>query len=241
MSPLQAGILTIFSCASLVIALYCLFFMVPVKRFWERIRTLGGGLKGIEAHVDGMRENVSRRLDELEGKLKADFEERRRENKKTLERLARRSRSNQGDLESLRKDIQELQAELRETAAGAGKVARKVNSLATRLEQIRGDLDAQEAELQRAVQQQVTETFASVESTVLAALESVQEEILYGVSGAPPQSPRPSPCHKPDAAPGPRDNIIKVEPLFGNIGGEEDDQPEGQQEGEPTPEDEEEN
>ena len=66
MTFVQALVLTAFSCLSLVIALYCLLFMVPVKRFWERIRTLGGGLKGIEAHVDGVRSKVSRRLEEVE-------------------------------------------------------------------------------------------------------------------------------------------------------------------------------
>lgn len=237
MSPLQAGILTVFSCVALIISLYCLFFMVPVKRFWERIRTLGGGLKGIEAHVNGVRESIGKRLDDVEKRTEAELTAFRAELEETLESLSRDNRKSRRELESLRKDVQSLQADLRSTSADAGKLAQRLESLTAEVQQLRSDFDALDVELQRAVQQRVADSFTTVESTVLSALEAIQEEILYGVSDSPTPSPpsRSAPPTSGSTARGPRENIITVEPLFANLRQEEREHEEEEEEGEEPP------
>ena len=122
----QEVILIIFSCGALIIALYCLFFMVPVKRFWERIDSLGGGVKGVEAYVDGIRDEVSRRFSEIENSVRQQMSQAQENALDAVEKVAEDSRQARRDLERMRGDLQALQAELRTAAADSGKVGRSV-------------------------------------------------------------------------------------------------------------------
>lgn len=240
----QAVVLILFSCASLIIALYCLFFMVPVKRFWERIRSLGGGMKGIEAHIDGVRDETGRGLAELESSMRQHVAQSRESAQTALDRLARESRETHRELEKLRKDLQALQAELRAAAGDSTKVAQGLASLTKQVHQLRNDFDALDVELRQSVRQLVASSFNSVESTVLSALEAIQGEIVYGASKSsdttkpfrPDQEPpRPtSPFNR-----GPRrrtpENIITVQPLFAGLRGD-DGKPESEQGAQDGPE-----
>lgn len=226
MAQWQWVVLIVFCCASLIISLYCLFFMVPVKRFWERIRSLGGGMEGIEAHVHGVRDEIGRRLSELESSTQQQVAQSRESAQSSLDRLARESRETQRGLEKLRKDLQALQAELRQTAADSMKVAQGVESLTEQLHQLRGDFDALDVELRESVRQLVAGSFNSVESTVLSALEAIQGEIVYGASKSSerpkpfrPDQGRPRPTPPFGRSPGRRspDNIITVQPLFEDL------------------------
>jgi len=218
MTFVQALVLTAFSCLSLVIALYCLLFMVPVKRFWERIRTLGGGLKGIEAHVDGVRSKVSRRLEEVEERAQQQLEDCRRKLQEGLDKLAQQGRQTRRRLEEMHKELESVREALRGSSTEGRQLARRVQALTGEVQGMRGDLEGLDAELRQSVRRKVADAFSSVESTVLATLEAIQEEILYGVSDAgnrPSGSARPRTGRVPTR--GTRGNIITVEPLFANM------------------------
>lgn len=221
-------------------SLWCLLFMAPLtrlKRFMATIDSLGGGMKGIEAHVDGVRDEIKTRLAELEEKARRQVEEARQAATAGLDKLARENRELQREMERLRKDVQSLQAELRATGADTMKVGQSCKALTKQLQQLRSDFDALDVELRESVRQLVADSFSTVESTVLSALDAVQEEILYGVSAStPPSKPLPT-CPEPSrpvfgGERRGRDNIIPVEPLFANLrAGAEDEETES--EGEP--------
>ncbi len=237
----QIVILIVFSVSSLIIALYCLIFMVPLKRFRERISSLGGGMKGIESYVGGVRERVEARLGALEEQVQQQLDEGRQTAESAVDALARDQRELRREVEKLRKEAQSLQAELRETRDDAMKVVRSHQALSKRLEQIAGDFDALDVELRESVRQLVADSFSSVESMVLSALEAVQEEMLYGPS-EPSSSPKGFAPRRDQPRPAPRfaagsdaerDNIITVEPLFARL---RDEEREGRDEGEPQQE-----
>ncbi len=213
----QALILTAFSCLSLIIAIYCLLFMVPVKRFWERVRTLGGGLKGIEAHVDGVRSKIGSRLDGIEESTAERLEACRQELREALEKLSQEGRHTRRRVEDLQKELEAIRQELGAASTEGHRAAQRVEALTGQLQGVRSDLEGLDVELRQSVRQKVADAFTTVESTVLATLEAIQEEILYGVSGSSPHSPdhakRPSP---PAPARRTKGNIITVAPLFAN-------------------------
>ncbi|MHC5033671.1 MAG: hypothetical protein ACYTFZ_01380 [Planctomycetota bacterium] len=223
----QQVVLIIVGFGALIIALYCLFFMVPVKRFWERINSLGGGIEGVESHVAGVHDEIAGRLAALEEATREQIAENREAVQSRLDRLAKDSHESQRELERLRKDVQALQAGLRQAGSDNMKVNRSLESLAKQLQQLRGDFDALDVELRESVRQLVSDSFNTVESTVLSALDAVQEEILYGASEP---SSRPTkvlpPRQKPERRPpsglstverGPGDKIIPMEPLFAGL------------------------
>jgi Sec-independent protein translocase protein TatA len=228
MSTLHAVIVVVFSCLALIIALYCLFFMVPVKRFWERVRTLGGGIKGIEAHVNGVHDSINQQVEELRKETEERADSHREEVDQKLEELGRDDRKTRREVEALKGELKSAQEELHSTAEQLRKAVRNMEALSKRVQQLRTDFDTLDVEVRESVRQQVANSFSTVESTVLSALEAVQEEILYGVTDGDSSEP---PRREPPASPSgggtarrTRDNIITVEPLFGGKGrGEERD------------------
>jgi hypothetical protein len=221
----QAVVLILVSFGALIIALYCLFFMVPVKRFWERIRSLGGGMKGIEAHVDGVRNEIRGRLDAVEKAAEQCVAQAGQASEAVTSRLAREQREVKREMERFRADLQSLQAELRQTANDTMKAQQSCEALAKRVERLLGDFDALDVELRESVRQLVAESISTVESTVLSALEAMQEEIVYVANGVPePRENGPNRSHttsRPSGwTPAPRrthDNIITMEPLFARL------------------------
>jgi hypothetical protein len=182
-------ILVGFSATALIVSFYCLLFMVREKNFWARIHSLGGGLRGIEAHVAGVKEELSGRLEALQ--------------KATSEAT-----------EALRQEAQAI--------AGNSRLNQTVETLSNQLQQLRGDLDGLGVELRESVRQQVADSFLSVESTILAALDAVQEEMLYGSAqpsggGTPFVARRPGPKPGPSGGDGERQNIISMGPLFAGV------------------------
>jgi len=228
MSPWHEVVLIIFSCASLITALYCLFFMVPVKRFWERIDSLGGGVKGVEAYVDGVHDEVRRKLSEMESSVRHQISQARESSNEAVARLAKDSRQARRDMERFRGDLQSLQAELRTAAADSGKLGQAVESLSNRLHQIQDDLDGLDVKLRESVRQLVAESFKSVESTVLSALDAIQEEMI-ALGPRPHATPAPFGPHRPSRPQagtdrnGRSDPHAIIEPLFAGIQNREDD------------------
>ncbi len=223
MHPWQEVVLIILCCLSTLAAGYCLIYLFPLKGFWQRVNSLGGGLKGIEAHVRGVRDEIEARLTQIEESSRAESEEAKQAIEKSLERVARDGREARRELERIRKDLQSLQAELRETAADARRMSEGVGSVTRELEQLRSDSATLDAELRASVRQLVADSYNSVESTVLSALEAVQEEMLYGTAPTPtppePARPRAEPARPgSDFDPGDTDSkIIAMEPLFAGL------------------------
>ncbi len=183
-------VMVVFSCAALIISLYCLFFMVPVRRFWAHIRSLGGGMKGMESHLRGIEENVSERLAELERNVQEQIDKARDGALEAQERLAEEGREARRELGEVSNELKSLQEELRRTAAESDKMTQGAEKLTRQLRQMRSDFDVLDVELKDSVRQQVAKSFHSVESTVLSALEAIQDEIVFGAAGqTPPKRP----------------------------------------------------
>ncbi len=242
----QEVVLIILCCLSTLAAGYCLIYLFPLKGWWRRVNSLGGGLKGIEAHVNGVRDEIESRISQLEESARTESEDTKQAIEKSLERVARDGREARRELERIRKDLQSLQAELRGTAADARRMSEGVGGLTHELEQLRSDSATLDAELRASVRRLVADSYNSVESTVLSALEAVQEEILYGAaptSAAPePARPRAEPPRPAsDFDPGDTDSkIIAMEPLFADLqkpedpvepAGEDDEAPDGPEDG----------
>jgi hypothetical protein len=215
--------LILISTGALIMALYCLLFMVPVKRFLARVRSLGGGVKGMEALVEGIHEDVCRRLSELEASVQDQIGHARESSQQTVERLAKDTRQARRDLERLRGDLQSLQAELRTTASGGANAAQSVEELAKRLQQFQGDFDQLDVKLRESVRTLVADSFRGVESTVLTALDGLQQEMLAerprGATPArtfvPRRRPsRPAPEFGGNGTPHPE---TIIEPLFAGL------------------------
>jgi len=214
-----AVVLIITSLTALGLALYCRIFMAPLERFRERVNALGGGLKGIESHFTGVAGELQERVEALEENTSGQITETRASHQKAVKEQSR-------ELREVRRELQALQKSLNGTAADASKAAQAAESLARQLAQIRNDFGALDVELRESVRQLVTDSLATVESTVLAALEAIQEEILHGVP-APAAQPTPfgtrrspsKPASSFDPAAGHRrrENIITVEPLFADM------------------------
>jgi hypothetical protein len=234
---LKYVVLVVLSGFAALAACYCLFFTVKEKAFWARISSLGGGLRGIENHVAGVKEELSNRLDALE-KSSAELADALRQQVQAADdRLSKADREAARETDRLRRELQGLQAELREAAAGNARLTQTVETLTNQLRQLRGDLDGLAVELRESVRQQVADSFMSVESTILAALDAVQEEMLYGVN-QPAGGPTPLPARRQGARPagpgseGERQNIISMGPLFAGVSAQRDADPSEEDDGE---------
>jgi uncharacterized phage infection (PIP) family protein YhgE len=241
LNALGFWILLIFSVAALLVSFYCLFFMLPEKRFWDRIQSLGGGLKGIETHVEGVKAELSGRLDALEKLTGERAEAVRQDAQSSTEKLSKADREAARELDRLRRELQSLQVELREALAGNSRLTQSVESLTSQLQQLRGDIDGLGVELRESVRQQVADSFVSVESTILSALDAVQEEMLYGIS-QPTDTTTPFPARRPasktisSGADGDRQNIISMGPLFAAASAQTEDEAEEEPEAADTEE-----
>ena len=181
----QVLLLIFLCCGSLIISLYCLLFMVPVKRFWERVSSLGGGMKGIQAHVEGVMGEVAKQIEQMRGDLQ-DLETR------AAAYVEEKLRASVATVQSLQKDVGQLServagvdAPLAEARSGvsahAGQIKRmeeRLTSLAAALEQMQGDFRTMSTEQGETVRRQVAESYGEIESTVLSALDAIQNEML---------------------------------------------------------------
>jgi hypothetical protein len=226
------------SLLALLLSLYCFIFMAPLKRFLNSINSLGGGLKGMQAHMAEVEADVKARLTGLEETSQQKIGEAHEAVQASVDKLENHVGEAGREREKLRKDMQSLQAELRETAGDSRKVAHAVEALTERLRQMRDDIDGLDTELRESVRQLVSSSYSTVESTVLSALEAVQEEILYTVPADPGGAPKPSQPRKSNSRPapalngGPKENIISFEPLFKELSEPEGEDEESTDEGE---------
>ncbi|MDP6106987.1 MAG: hypothetical protein QGI33_00935 [Candidatus Brocadiia bacterium] len=159
-STVQALLLIALCFGSLIIALYCVIFMVPVKRFMARIHSLGGGMKGLEAHLSGLKSETDSRIAALE------------------ESLAGQTAGVEGELHGLRQELEQLQVAVREDAATAAALGRRVDALVKAMTGVESEFQTVSGELREKLRQEVADSYQGIESSVLSALEAVRDEML---------------------------------------------------------------
>ncbi len=177
------GVLLILLCfGSLLIALYCLLFMVPLKSFVNRINLLGGGVRGIRAYVDGMRSENEERIAALEDLLHEQLSALRAEMEGGIESGAASSRQAEAHMQQLERTVQTLRAELGNSTAELRKLPASLDTLRRQLGEVRNDFEVLEAQLAGSVRKLVADSYQQIEGTVLSALGTVQDEMLRGSS-----------------------------------------------------------
>jgi outer membrane murein-binding lipoprotein Lpp len=182
-------------------------------------------MKGVEQHLAEVREEIHDRLGALEESSRQKIGETRENVEASLSRLAADTRELRRQLDAVAGDMEALRGEIAEAASGGAKAAQSIEALTRQLGRLRSDFESLDTELRESVRQLVGESFSTVESTVLSALDAVQEEIVYGVwepsDRTRPLQPRPT--DRQPAPSGPRsvsrsrDNIISMAPLFAGL------------------------
>ena len=223
-STWQAVFLIVLCFASLVMALYCVFFMGRLRSFMKHVNSLGGGMQGIRSHVDGVREAVEERIDKVEAGLREEFEQQQEELASSVSSAVETARGAQEKLDSIDQDLSILQKKLSENGSRVGSIAREVKDLRGRHASLRSDFDSLENELEGAVQRAVKHSYQSLEGSLLGALEALQDEMLRSSDGGRERknggargrssggsSYRKRSSTKGQGAP---DKIISAEPLF---------------------------
>jgi uncharacterized protein YoxC len=234
----QAVVLIVLCCSALIISLYCLFFMVPLKRFMEHIDSLGGGVKGVEEHVDGVASEMRERLDAVEKETQELLDEKSselrkkiRESTNTLQNRVKSTSSTARQasqrLQELSDSVEALKSRLENQENRTEELDEAMKKVSRRLQQLQNDFDSLEGETHQSVQREVNESFRELESTVLASLDAVQKNILRGVPGHE-EGPGGGPEGREEGEKGHRGwnqedspKIISAGPLF-NVGSEED-------------------
>jgi cytochrome c556 len=235
--------LILFSVGALVIALWCLFFMVPVKRFMERIEALGGGLKGIEGHVEKVHSDLCQKLSEMETTMRQKVSQAEEKTQEAVDQAVEDGKKARSELDQLRRDLQSLQAELRKTARDSNEMTHSMETLTRRLSALQDEFASLDVKLEQSVKQRVAESFKDVEATVLSALDAIQEEMVGQPvmrTGQPSDGNTVQFPRRTRRKPGAKGNgegdgdRMKIEPLFDNLGNErerpqpdaEDEEPE---------------
>ncbi len=226
---LQGIVLILLCFASLIIALYCLLFMVPLKRFVAKINSLGGGMKGIRAHVAGLQSETQKKIGALRESVTEELDGTRQELQDAVGALAKEMLQAQAGVQRLDRATHNLQAGLRDDASDVRKLSATVNTLRKEAAELRNDFEALEVELHGSVRQLVSDSSQQLEGTVLSALEAVQDEMLRGTrklrasrnsaSGPGPGGPRPRlgrPVYKGSHG-RPSGKIVAAEPLFSEL------------------------
>jgi chromosome segregation ATPase len=218
----------ILSVAAVLMSLYCIIFMVPLKRFWERIDTIGGGLKGVEIYVDSIDEDLRRKLTAA-GKTAAEqIEQARRENQQSVDEAVEQIAHAREELEAVHGELKALEGNLSHAQGGSDKVERGIEAMNKRLRQMRRDFDSQEARLRDAARKQIAESGKTIESTVLSALDALHDEMLTaGPATTSGTSSRGSGStwHGRSGGGAPRGGGTIIRPLFGEPPAEDGSEP----------------
>ena len=188
----QWVLLMVLCFGSLIIGLYCLLFMVPLKSFVERINSLGGGMKGIRTHVDGVKSETEQQIVAAQEHMEERLSEAQTGLRDAIESVADTAGQAHEAIVRLDRAAQSLQAAVRENAADARDLSASLGAAHKELEELKSDFAALHAELRGSVSRMVGEYYQRVEGTVLSALETVKDEMLRGAGPRPPRDRSPS-------------------------------------------------
>lgn len=185
----QAIFLIVLSFGSLVIALYCLLFMVPLKKFVQRIESLGGGMEGIKSHLSGIEAYFEKELQRMESRreeridhLKTVTEERFETVEHKMQDMEKAMERHQNTGNAVGDAMESMQQELQETMSTCANMER-------RLREMRRDMSVQGEETEGKLQKQVRESFYELEATMLSTLEVLRDELLPPKKNGTPHDP----------------------------------------------------
>ena len=224
--PTWQGVLLILLCfGSLVIALYCLLFMVPLKSFVQRINSLGGGMQGMRAHVDGVRSETDERIAAVEGLVHENVNALRAEMEGAVGSATEAARQVRMAVQRLDRAVQHLQGEAANYCSASREAAVDLDGLRRQLGELQHDFEVLQGELSGSIRRMVSESYGTLEGTFVGALEAVSSQMLRGSS--PLKNGRESKlsaAHGPNGSSGdrgrqgmlsgPSSKIISAEPLF---------------------------
>ena len=220
----QAVLLIVLSFGSLGVALYCLFFMVPLKSFVHHIDSLGGGMEGIRSYVDGIRSDIENRIQQLEGDIREQLDAHRQELSERVSSVTQVARDAEAALRELDQKVQKLQADLREDEKDVRQVLTQMDSARSEITELRNDLKTAEEKMRGTLNQMVADSYRKVESTVISALGALQDQLVQpadasshrnGHPFAQDRGSRESSGRGNRKAKTNEDKIISAEPLFG--------------------------
>lgn len=189
----QAVFLIILSFGSLVIALYCLLFMVPLKKFVHRIESLGGGMEGIKKHLNGVEDYFKKELDRIHTSHEESLDEVKRNADKRIKEAEQRSEEVIESLQRVESQTEDFSRSLDEFKSGLEAGCRKTEKLETIIEELKRDMAVLGEETEGKLQKRVRESYYELEANVLATLEVLRDELL------PPAEPSGSGPGKSDA------------------------------------------
>lgn len=179
-STWQAVLLIVLCFGSLVIALYCLFFMVPLKSFVQRINSLGGGMQGMRAHVDGVRSEIEKQIAALESLVRRHAEATRAEMEVAVDSAAEAARKGEAAVQRLAGAVEGLQAESAGQISASREAAAELSALRGELGELRHDFELLQGELSGSIRRMVSQSYQTLEGTFTAALAAVSDEMLRG-------------------------------------------------------------
>jgi len=158
-STTQALLLIAACSGSLILSLYCALFMVPVKRFLARIQSLGGGMNGLENHINGLKNETDRRVASVENSICTVTE----------------------DLNILQDEIRRLMTSVANEATEADELHGRIDAVTRGLEEFQTELRALRTEMRQSVSHQVSDSYHCMEGRMLSALEALRDEMLRQV------------------------------------------------------------
>ncbi len=228
----QAIFLIVLCFGSLAASLYCIFFMVPLRSFMKHVNSLGGGMEGIRSHVEGVREEIDTRLNELEEDLHTALAEHKEGVSNSVADAERIASGNKEQLESLADTVQELKQTLANTRDDLQELDDQLTTLRTRHASLNSNVQGLEGEIEGAVQKTVRDAYANLEGSILGALEALQDEMLRppsagGDEGQERNRKSSGPAghyrsRSSDESDEYADKIISAEPLFSEVDGQSD-------------------
>lgn len=215
----QAVFLIVLCFGSLAASLYCIFFMVPLRSFMKHVNSLGGGMEGIRSHVEGVREEIDTRLNNLEQDLEEALTQHREEVSDSVSATERVASQNREQLEALDETVKNLQDTLSSTQENLEKFDDRLNALRNRHASLNRTVEGMEEKVEGAVQKTVRDAYGSLEGSILGALEALQDEMLRP-GGKNQKGGDDSTHHRSrsgDSTDEYADKIISAEPLFSEV------------------------
>jgi archaellum component FlaC len=220
----QAIFLILLCFTSLIIALYCLFFMVPLKSFMNRINSLGGGMEGMRAHLQGIRNKIEKQISAMESDISRKREDDREEFIAGITDLRHATARLEQKLQESERTANSLQANIKDSTVRTRNLASEVKAIREDLNELQNDFAVFREELNGSLRQMVSNSYMELEATVLSSLEAIQEEILWTCSKDEHASNRRPNGDRPRSRPSLNDitralhkethKIISAQPLF---------------------------
>ncbi len=174
----QAIFLILLSFGSLGIALYCLLFMVPLKKFVKHIESLGGGMEGLKKHLSGIETYFGKELERIESRLGESIDSAKIENEQQLEILGQQAEKTADTLKRFENARDALEKSVENLHADFESNKKTHESFQNQLRELQRDMSVLAEETEGKLQREVRESFYELEATVLATLEVLRDEML---------------------------------------------------------------